>query len=124
MDITGIVAIVMGIGIGMLAIWVEYKRKRLIHEERMEALRQGITPPDWLVDIEEKRKTPLQRALGLFIAGLILLAIGVWLYVAMWWMGLGSLAFWGAGPAFVGLALGGAGLLIYMIYKRRNGHGE
>jgi hypothetical protein len=120
MDFTGIVAIVMGIGIGMLAIWVDYKRKRLIHEERMEALRQGITPPDWLVEVEEKRKTPFRRALGLFIAAIVLIGIGIWLYVSMWWMGLGALAFWGAGPAFLGLALGGAGLVVYLLHKKQD----
>ena len=44
-----IVAIVMGIGIGMLAIWSEHKRKAQLleqkHRERMQAIEKGIELP-------------------------------------------------------------------------------
>ncbi|MEO8063810.1 MAG: hypothetical protein ABI821_13795 [Pseudomonadota bacterium] len=44
-----IVAIVMGIGIGMLSIWSEHKRKaqllEQLHRERMLALEKGVEPP-------------------------------------------------------------------------------
>ena len=44
-----IVAIVMGIGIGMQAIWTEHKRKAQIleqnHRERMHAIEKGIELP-------------------------------------------------------------------------------
>ena len=44
-----IVAIVMGIGIGMLAIWSEHKRKSQMleqnHRERMQAIEKGIELP-------------------------------------------------------------------------------
>jgi hypothetical protein len=44
-----IVAIVLGIGIGALAIWTEHKRKieliDRLHRERMLALEKGVEPP-------------------------------------------------------------------------------
>ena len=44
-----IVAIVMGIGIGMLAIWSEHKRKAQLleqnHRERMQAIEKGLELP-------------------------------------------------------------------------------
>ncbi|HLA74051.1 MAG TPA: hypothetical protein VK624_21285 [Steroidobacteraceae bacterium] len=44
-----IVAIVCGIGIGMLSIWSEHKRKaqllEQLHRERMVALDKGVEPP-------------------------------------------------------------------------------
>ncbi|MEJ0084727.1 MAG: hypothetical protein WDO72_03545 [Pseudomonadota bacterium] len=44
-----IVAIVSGIGIGMLSIWSEHKRKaqllEQLHRERMMALDKGVEPP-------------------------------------------------------------------------------
>jgi hypothetical protein len=44
-----IVAIVMGIGIGMLAIWLDYRKKRdileLHHKERMTAIERGMEVP-------------------------------------------------------------------------------
>jgi len=44
-----IVAIIMGIGIGMLAIWSEHKRKAQLleqnHRERMHAIEKGIELP-------------------------------------------------------------------------------
>ena len=44
-----IVAIVMGVGIGMMAIWSEHKRKLelidRLHRERMLALEKGVEPP-------------------------------------------------------------------------------
>ena len=44
-----IVAIVMGIGIGMLAIWSEHRRKAQLleqnHRERMHAIEKGLELP-------------------------------------------------------------------------------
>src|SRR5687768_9372025 len=44
-----IVAIVMGIGIGMLAVWTEHKRKaqllEQLHRERLQALDKGMELP-------------------------------------------------------------------------------
>jgi hypothetical protein len=44
-----IVAIIMGVGIGMLSIWSEHKRKaqllEQLHKERLVAIEKGIEPP-------------------------------------------------------------------------------
>jgi hypothetical protein len=113
MDVVGFTAVFMGIGIGMLAIWLDYRRKKLVHEERMEALRQGITPPDWLTDIERKKKTPRQRAAGFFISGLILFSIGLSCFLGCTFMGLPLwIGFWTSIPGWVGLALIVVGVLI------------
>ena len=43
-----IIAIVMGLGLGMLKIWTDYRKKREIlqahHAERMAAIEKGIDP--------------------------------------------------------------------------------
>ncbi|MCD4734300.1 tetraspanin family protein [bacterium] len=112
-ELIPLIFIVMSIGIGMLALWLDYRRKQFLHQERMESLRQGITPPDWLAEAEKKaKKTPAEKAKGFFIAGGILLAIGIWMVVSMFWMGMGYVAFWTGAPGFVGLALIAAGFII------------
>ncbi len=112
-ELIPLIFIVMSIGIGMLALWLDFRRKQFLHQERMEALRQGITPPDWLAEAEKKaKKTPAERAKGFFIAGGILLAIGIWMVVSMFWMGMGYVAFWTGAPGFVGLALIAAGFIV------------
>ena len=46
-----IIAIVMGIGIGMLAIYLRYRKRKEIsahyHQERMAAIEKGIECPPW-----------------------------------------------------------------------------
>ncbi|OGD76795.1 MAG: hypothetical protein A2Y64_07745 [Candidatus Coatesbacteria bacterium RBG_13_66_14] len=113
MDIVGFTAVFMGIGIGMLAIWLDFRRKKLVHEERMEALRQGITPPDWLTDIDRKQKTPRQRAGRFFTAGLISFFIGLACFLGCTFMGLPLwIGFWASFPGWIGLALVVVGILI------------
>jgi len=113
MDVVGFTAVFMGIGIGMLAIWLDFRRKKLVHEERMEALRQGITPPDWLGEIEKKTRTPRERAGGFFIAGLILTFIGLSCFLGCTFMGLPLwIGFWASIPGWIGVALLVVGVLI------------
>jgi hypothetical protein len=113
MDIVGFTAVFMGIGIGMLAIWLDYRRKRLVHEERMEALRQGITPPDWLSDVEKKRKTPKERAVKYFVSGSILTLVGLACFLGCTFQGLPLwIGFWASLPGWIGLALVIIGVLI------------
>ena len=54
-----IVAIVMGIGIGMLSIWSEHKRKSQLleqnHRERMHAIEKGIELPPLPPNLVGKR---------------------------------------------------------------------
>jgi len=124
-ELIPLIFIVMSIGIGMLALWLDYRRKQFLHQERMESLRQGITPPDWLVEAEKKaKKTPAEKAKGFFIAGGILLAVGVWMVVSMFNMGMGYVAFWTGAPGFVGLALIAGGFITRSGGKGRNNPDE
>ena len=56
-----IVAIVMSLGIGMLAIWVDYRKKRdmfeLHHKERLIAIERGMELPA----LPEAFYSPLDR---------------------------------------------------------------
>ena len=60
-----IVAIVMGIGIGMLSVWTEHKRKAQLldqyHRERIVALEKGLPLPELdrrLVALDESEPPP------------------------------------------------------------------
>jgi hypothetical protein len=74
-----IVAIVMGIGIGMLALLLDYRKKRemfaLHHKERLAAIDKGMEvpplPPEFFQDAR-RRRTPadnLRRGLVLLFLG-------------------------------------------------------
>jgi len=120
-ELIPLIFIVMSIGIGMLALWLDFRRKQFLHQERMESLRQGIPPPDWRAKAEKKAdKTPTEKAKDFFIAGGILLAIGIWMVVSMFWMGMGYVAFWTGAPGFIGLALIAAGFIIRSGSKDRD----
>jgi hypothetical protein len=103
-----IVAIVMGIGIGMLSIWTEHKRKAQLleqyHKERIVALEKGLPLPELdrkLVALDESEPPTAARA---YRNGLMLLLIGIILY-----FGLDELlgirfSLFGLIPAAVGVA--------------------
>ncbi|WP_374675276.1 DUF6249 domain-containing protein [Ideonella sp.] len=109
-----IVAIVMGVGIGMLALWIDYRKKRdifeLHHKERMLAIERGMEVPPLPEALlagqrDERCRTPgddLRRGLMWLLVGL---AIGVALFLNR------SLeaAAWGLIP----MAVGAAHLLTY-----------
>ena len=61
-----IIAIIMGIGIGMLAIYTGYlKRKDLFahyHQERMAAIEKGIDCPPWPNHAPGERRNPCPSA--------------------------------------------------------------
>src|SRR5215472_1893751 len=81
-----IAAIVLGIGAGMLAIWVDYRKKReffqLHHAERMAAIEKGIEvpplPPEFFANYR-KQRTP-EDALR---HGLLWLFVGIAVTVAL-----------------------------------------
>ena len=83
-----IVAIVMGVGIGMMAIWSEHKRKaqmlEQVHKERLAAIEKGVEVPaipPGLVGFQPSDKVPtFARALR---SGLIWALVGVVLYFAV-----------------------------------------
>lgn len=104
-----IVAIVMGIGIGMLALWLDYQRKtrmlELIHKERLLAIERGMELPPLPSECfangrGRERGTKvngLQRGLALLLLGL---ALGVALFINQG----PEVATWALLPIALGLA--------------------
>jgi len=122
-----IVAIVMGIGVAMLAVTLTYlKRKHmfsLYHQERMAAIEKGVELPplpDAFFCEEAKGQTrghssPHRRLL----TGLILLAIGLSMMVALY-IDKDNGYIYGIVPAAIGLAY----LLFYFTVGRKEAQVE
>ena len=103
-----IIAIVMGIGIGMLSIWTEHKRKAQLleqyHKERIVALEKGLPLPELdrrLVTLDDREPPTSARA---FRIGVMMLLIGVILYVALDQLVGVRISLFGLIPAAVGIA--------------------
>lgn len=106
-----IVALLMGGGLAMLALYLSFRRKsealRLYHAQRMAAIEKGIElppppPEDQLVDrVERGRRSYFVKRLS----GLVLIFVGLTVTVAMWQSGAGGASWWGMMPAAVGAAL-------------------
>ncbi|MFZ5542007.1 MAG: DUF6249 domain-containing protein [Pseudomonadota bacterium] len=103
-----LVAIVMGIGIGMLALWIDYRKKREIfelhHRERMLAIERGMEVPPLPDNLfgseggsERRRRTTLHTGLVW-----LLVAVGIAIALAVN-VGPGAAA-WALIPGAVGLA--------------------
>ena len=104
-----IVAIVMGIGIGMLAIWSEHKRKAQLleqnHRERMHALEKGIELPPLPANLVGGSNGPSTATAAKSLrSGIMLTLIGVLLYFAIWTAGGHEGALFGLIPAAIGIA--------------------
>jgi len=104
-----IVAIVMGIGIGMLAIWSEHKRKSQLleqnHKERMHAIEKGIelpALPPGLIGVSNGPATA--SAAKALRSGIMLTLIGILLFFAIGVSGGDEGALFGLIPAAVGVA--------------------
>lgn len=104
-----IVAIVMGIGIGMLAIWSEHKRKAQLleqnHRERMHAIEKGLELPPLPANVVGSSNGPStatpEKALR---SGVMLVLIGVILYFALRRVGAEEASLFGLIPAAIGVA--------------------
>jgi hypothetical protein len=130
-----IVAIVLGLGVGMLKLWLDYRKKRDIlqahHAERMAAIEKGIelpplppqffgsettSPPDMLQQQLKGRHV----ALPYLRSGLMWLLIGIAISVALYAnhdsSAAHNAAWWGGVPAAFGLSK----LLFYFIANRMN----
>jgi uncharacterized membrane protein len=115
-----IVAIIMGVGVAMLAIWTNYKRKsemfELHHKERLLAIERGMEVPSLPEEF-------FKAASGKLVAspndrlrhGLIWLLVGVALMIALALNRSLESAAWGLLPVAVGLAN-----LIYYATVMRN----
>ncbi len=103
-----ITAIVMGIGIGMLGLWTDHKRKSQMleqaHRERMAAIEKGIELPPMpntsLVDPAPKVANPAK----VLRAGVFMLSLGIVLCFALVQVGAREAAAFGLIPATIGLA--------------------
>jgi hypothetical protein len=115
-----IVAIIMGIGIGMLALFLKYRRRKdifsLYHQERMAALEKGVELPplpDALFN-EDGRPCRSYNPRRHLLKGLVGLFFGVGLGIALY-MTVGQWAFFALVPIGVGLAH-----LIYYFVEGKN----
>jgi hypothetical protein len=115
-----IVGIIMGIGLPMLAVLLDYRRKRemfeLHHKERMAAIDKGIELPPLAVDFLQSRR---KHGLGppeVLRRGLILFFGGAALIVALS-QEVREHAWWGLIP----VAFGAAYLVSYFIERGRAG---
>lgn len=103
-----IVAIVMGIGIAMLSMWTEHKRKAQLleqyHKERIVALEKGLPLPELdrqLVAMDENEPPTAAKA---YRNGLMMLLIGIVLFFALDELIGDRLSLFGLIPAAVGIA--------------------
>ena len=113
-----IIAIILGIGIGMLAIYTGYlKRKDLFahyHQERMAAIEKGIDCPPWPDRLlaDDEAPTSTRRHL---LTGLVWFFIGLAAMVAVYATFDLSHALFGLIPAGIGLAH----LIYYFVEGKR-----
>jgi hypothetical protein len=112
-----IVAIIMGIGIGMLSIYFDYRKKQdmfaMHHKERMAAIEKGMEVPPLPPEFFQEGRRSRPRTHGEFLRrGLVLVFVGAAVTVALyntvrgWYL-------WGLVPA----AVGAAQLLYYYLAR-------
>jgi Domain of unknown function (DUF6249) len=114
-----IVAIVFGIGMGMLSTWTEHKRRSQLleqsHRERMVALEKGQPMPELpagLLSGKSEDANPRNAPLRAMRSGLTLLGIGIVLFFGLQRLTGEDVALFGLIPAVIGVAnLVYAGLL-------------
>lgn len=106
-----IVAIVMGIGMGMLSTWSEHKRRSQLmeqsHRERMAALEKGQPMPEIptnLISGKGDDTTPRNAPLRAVRSGLTLLGIGIVLFFGLQRLTGDDVALFGLIPAVIGVA--------------------
>ena len=104
-----IVAIVMGIGVAIVSIWSEHKRKAQLleqnHRERMHALEKGIELPPLPPNLVGLSNGPSTASAAKSLrSGVMLLLIGILLFFAIDTAGGREGALFGLIPAAVGIA--------------------
>lgn len=120
-----IVAIVMGIGIGMLYVWAEHRRKQQLleqnHRERMHAIEKGLELPPIPANLVGAGVGPAtaswERALR---SGVMLSLIGLLLFVGIREAGADEGALFGLIPAAIGVA----NLVYALILWKQGGKSE
>jgi hypothetical protein len=102
-----ILAIVLGLGMGMLSVYLDFRKKREIfqlhHAERMAAIEKGIELPPLPAELFTNARKPESGPARQRRIGLILLLLGIAIGVALWQTGDKD-GWWGLVPAAIGLA--------------------
>ena len=120
-----IVAIVMGIGIGMLSIYLSYRKRKemfaLYHQERMAAIEKGIELPPLPEDFfHEDGMSSRRSPHGTLLSGLVLVFIGITLYLALHFTAARSDEGGGAALfALIPAGIGAACLIYYFTVGRK-----
>ncbi len=113
-----IVAIVMGVGIGMLSLFLDYRKKRemfaLHHKERLAAIDKGMDVPPLPEEFFQDTRRRV-RVLGDYLRrGLVLLLVGIALTFALYDT-VHHDYMWGLLPCAMGIA----NLIYYWIESRK-----
>lgn len=118
-----IIAIVMGIGSGMLALWLDHQKKTRIfelhHKERMLAIERGMEVPPLPLELLQGRDKPKATLAGSLRWGLVWLFLGVAIAIGHVFNDRSDTAVWALMPIAVGLAL-----LVYYSISRREESGS
>ena len=124
----GFVAVVMGIGIGMLAIWCDYKKRHELiaacHQERLAALEKGLELPPFPPEPFSGGGPPKPFTPGGSLkAGLVWLAIGIGLAI---FLSLQDRGRHHPSVSAIPIAIGVAYLIFYVVEgrKHKKGTGE
>ncbi|MEI7536934.1 MAG: DUF6249 domain-containing protein [Comamonadaceae bacterium] len=114
-----LVAIIMGIGVGMLALWLDHQKKihifELHHKERLMAIERGMEVPPLPAEFFQGRSRSESSLVSNLRWGLIWLLLGLAIAAAMMINGDSSRAAWGLIPIAIGLAQ----LIFYSIGRRQ-----
>lgn len=113
-----IIAIVMGIGIAMLSMWLDYRKKREIfdlhHKERMAAIEKGMDVPALPQELFQSNRGN-SSAPGCYLrSGFIWLLVGLAVMISLRAEEKHG-AYFGLIPAAVGLAY-----LLYYVFRPRD----
>ena len=113
-----IIAIIMGVGLAMLGLWLDHQKKTRIfelhHKERLAALERGIELPPLPAEFFQGRAPSESRGQGVLLWGLIFTFVGLAFAGAQTINGDTESAAW----ALVPIAVGTAQLIFYYVVFR------
>jgi Domain of unknown function (DUF6249) len=112
-----IVAVTLGLGLAMLGMWLDYRKRRevfqLHHAERMAAIDKGIDLPPLPPEFFQGRKRAARTPFCYLRNGVMWSFIGIAVTLALWGTQESS-AWWGLIPISVGV-----GYLVCYLYLRK-----
>jgi hypothetical protein len=113
-----IVAIIMGIGIGMLSLFLDYRKKQdmfaLHHKERLAAIDKGMEVPPLPPEFFQENRRRVRVVSDYLRRGLVLVLVGTALTVALYDSERRDYL-WGLLP----VAMGVANLIFYWFESRK-----